>query len=590
MEIDNREEYQLEIANRIRNLVWTVCQDYTMEVKPDVETFLKYPAVAVYDGIRQGAFARYFDKEMMSMYLIKKVYLQAAEEPLLTLAWMVIEEAVHGRLLRERPGAVFLRKEAFETILDRQFKHLSGNALGRLKLAVLREALNGEFAVEARMRGWMNQLYELRNADETITLIQTVDRLYNEVFDPQFESRVGGLDRVLAVTMEELTENSWRDFLTEEMYEENLEQYLEQVAEKMMTSDIQNQPEEEESGSHEPRITIVTEEALEKAYTYVERNFGKTYLSPLEEKRRNHLLCKGIHGDCSLYYTEGILQNPVLRNYQYEYAKKQKAKNKYAYYENHRIVKQNIAILSDLLKKALARRGEGDYMLSDHGEMIPSRLWRIGHTQDVRVFRRDSHRSEEKMVVELLIDASGSQRIRQEQVALQAYIISEALSSVSIPHRIMSFCTFWDYTVLQRFRDYDDPRSENERIFEFTTSSNNRDGLAFLAAAQGLLEREEEKKLLIVLSDGRPYDVLINRPNARNPKPYTGREAVRDTAFSVRKLRNEGIVVLGVFAGEEKDLEAEKRIFGKDFAYIREIGRFSKVTGKYLLRLLNDIG
>ena len=67
------------------------------------------------------------------------------------------------------------------------------------------------------------------------------------------------------------------------------------------------------------KITILTEEELEKAYTYVELNFGKTYLTPAEEKRMNYLMCKGIHEDCSLYFTEGILKNPVKRNYQYEY-------------------------------------------------------------------------------------------------------------------------------------------------------------------------------------------------------------------------------------------------------------------------------
>lgn len=64
---------------------------------------------------------------------------------------------------------------------------------------------------------------------------------------------------------------------------------------------------------------------------------------------------------------------------------------------------------------------------------------------------------------------------------------------------------------------------------------------------------------MIILSDGRPYDVILNRPNARNPQPYHGDYAVRDTGTEVRRLRNLGVSVLGVFAGEEKDLEAEKR-------------------------------
>ena len=75
-----------------------------------------------------------------------------------------------------------------------------------------------------------------------------------------------------------------------------------------------------------------------------------------------------------------------------------------------------------------------------------------------------------KRQVDVLIDASGSQMSRQGDVALQAYIISEALSNVNLPHRVMSFCTFWDYTILHRFREYDDPQSANENIFNYVTS------------------------------------------------------------------------------------------------------------------------
>ncbi len=224
--------------------------------------------------------------------------------------------------------------------------------------------------------------------------------------------------------------------------------------------------------------------------------------------------------------------------------------------------------------------------LADRGTLLPKRLWRIGRTGNVQVFKRELYEDSSSFVVDVLIDASGSQRSRQGQVAIQAYILSEALSNVGIPHRVTSFCTFWDYTVLHNFRDYDADRTENSNIFEYVTSSNNRDGLAVKAVEYDLLQREEEHKILIVLSDGKPYDVILNRPNARNPKPYHGDYAIKDTGFAVRKLRNQGVCVLGVFAGEEKDLQAEKKIFGKDFAYIRDISGFSPVVGRYLIKQL----
>ena len=204
------------------------------------------------------------------------------------------------------------------------------------------------------------------------------------------------------------------------------------------------------------------------------------------------------------------------------------------------------------------------------------------------LFRLEQRRNSLDFVVDILVDASGSQRPRQENVTLQTYILAETLSRLHIPFRVMSFCTFWDYTILHRMRDYDDPREKNSNIFEYITSSNNRDGLAVKAAGIDLLKRQEDRKLLILLSDGKPYDVLVNRPNARNPKPYRDDYALHDTATEVRRLRQQGVSVLGVFVGEETELMAEQKIFGKDFAYARDIRNFSHMVGSYLRRKIEE--
>ena len=49
---------------------------------------------------------------------------------------------------------------------------------------------------------------------------------------------------------------------------------------------------------------------------------------------------------------------------------------------------------------------------------------------------------------------------------------------------------------------------------------------------------------------------------------------MKDTAFEVRRARAFGISVLGIFAGNYEDTAAEKKIFGKDFAYVRDISNF----------------
>lgn len=584
------EDSRMELENRIKNLLWTVSGDYHLEVRPDIALFLRSEDIALYDGIKQGAFARYYDKDMMGLYLIKKIFLQADEAELTAVAQLCIEEAVGEKICLERPGVRGMQRKAFEDILDQEFEVMPsrGDLLGRLKIAVLRNRLDGGFyRTEKSLRPFFELVLRAGSAEDTKELIGIVDQLYNTMLDPSFESRHGSLEDVLAVTLEDLLEYSWEDYLSEEMYEDALEAYVEQVTSQMTgleDTSVTDAMEEQRQKKH--KITVLSPEVLEKAYTYVELNYGKTYLSEAEEKRMNHLMCREIHSDCSLYFTEGILKNPVKRNYQYEYAKRLRNKNVWLYHDKHRIVKSNIAALTDTLRKSLVLRRESQSVLSDRGSIVPSRLWRIGRSSEAKVFLRELKSDNADFVVDVLIDASGSQMSRQGEVALQAYIISEALSNVAIPHRVMSFCTFWDYTILHRFREYDDPRSENENIFNYVTSSNNRDGLAVKTAGYGLLQREEEKKILIILSDGRPYDVIVNRPNARNPKPYQGSFAVSDTATEVRRLRNLDVSVLGVFAGEEKDLATEKRIFGKDFAYIRDIRNFSKIVGRYLMKQL----
>lgn len=591
VEID---EYRLELENRIRNLLWTVSGDYQLDMKPDVSLFLRSKAIALYDGIKQGALARYYDKDMLGLYLVKKIFLQAGENELTFVAQLCIEEAIGDKICEERPGIRDMQRQCMEDILEQEFDILPDlkDIPGRLKVAVLRRRLNnGEWHVEKKLQPFMELIERAGNSTDTLELIRVIDELYNRLMDPDFESMHGTLEQVLAVTMEDLTEYSWEDFLSEEMYEEVLESYAEQLTNSV--SGLENSAvteEMEEKRQKKRSVKVVTPEMLEKAYTYVELNYGKSYLSEAEEKKINYQMCRGIHSDCSLYFTEGILKNPVKSNYQYEYAKRLRNKNIWLYHDKHRIVKHNINVLTETLRKSLVLRSETQTVLSDRGMIVPSRLWRIGRTNDAKLFQQELKGEISDFVVDVLIDASGSQMKRQGDVALQAYIISEALSNVDIPHRVMSFCTFWDYTIMHRFRRYDDPRSENDNIFNYVTSSNNRDGLAIRTAGYDLLQREEEKKIMIILSDGRPYDVIINRLNAKNPEPYQGKAAIADTATEVRRLRNLDVSVLGVFAGEEKDLATEKKIFGKDFAYIRDVANFSKIVGRYLTKQLEIDG
>lgn len=580
-----QDDYQYELENRMRNLLWTVSGDYELEVELDLTSFRYSKYITLYDAVKQGAFARYFSTDEFGLYLVKKLYLGAEEASLMMLAQLCVDLATVDKITAERKGVITLRKKAFEDILDRDFERLTyKNQLpGRIKIAILQEGIDGTYTAEKRVKEQVEEFFSIRSLNRTEEVIQKLDVLYNRIVEPDFEKIHGNLEQVLAVSAEDLRKFNWQDFLNETALEASLEQMVQQMPDGDFPS------EDGQGGSTRAQKIFIDAEAAKKMYSYIELNYGSSYMSEIEQERWNRKLCRGVHADCKLYMTDGILRSCVKENHSYVMARRMKEANERFYRQNQRVARHNIDQLGDILKRSLQARKEDEQIEASYGIIQPRKLWKLGRSQDDKLFLHTIKKNHSDFVVDILMDASGSQRNRQHLVALQGYILSSALSKAKIPHRVLGFCTFWDYTVLHRFREYEEGKEADWRLMEFRSSSNNRDGLALRAAADGLLERMEENKILIVLSDGRPNDLVVNRPNTKNPMVYTGEYAVKNTAAEVRKLRNEGISVLGVFAGEEQDLLAERRIFGKDFAYIRDIGSFAHVVGRYLKKQVDEM-
>lgn len=172
------EDYKMELENRIRNLLWTVSGDYTLDVKPDVSLFLRSKEIALYDGIKQGAFARYFDKNLLGLYLVKKIYLDASETELTGLTQLCIEAAVGERICEERPGVRRMRKKALEDILDQEYETLPSydKLLDRLKIAVFRDVLTGSVQpLEKKLSAFRDQIYACAESGDTMELIRIID-------------------------------------------------------------------------------------------------------------------------------------------------------------------------------------------------------------------------------------------------------------------------------------------------------------------------------------------------------------------------------------------------------------------------------
>ncbi len=605
-------EHRLEIENRIRNLFWTVSGDYSLDFEPDVEDYARSKHTALYEAIKQGAFARHFDQEKLGLYLMKKLYLAADEAHLLELTRLCIESAVYPFLQKERLGTEEIRAQAFR---EWQKNTEGSSGLGRANMRAepltaddilvqaknllmrqaLQESEDGEKSVvreSAQVRFVVDEISTLEHAENTDDVIAVIEKIYNGILDTTFESRNGDLKQVLKLPAISLAQDVWQECMSDEEMEIIIRKYLSSLKKKMMGLEIKSNKKKRvfsigESRTDGPEPEEIDPQAVKRIQEYVELNYGRSYLTTLEQERMNRRFCNGIHKGCTLYLTDGILQNPVMKNNQYRFCQLQFEKNRMYYGSNHWIIKQNIRILADSLKRAFVLRNTDSASRAVTGRLVPNRLWRVTRTKDDKLFDQKKKSENDDFVVDILLDSSGSQAKRQSQVAAQGYIISEALSEAGIPHRVVGYCAFWGYTVLQRFRDYGDDRTANSRIFEFRAYANNRDGLALKTVCASLLERPEANKILIVLSDGKPCDMSVKRPGIRQPAIYDGEEAIKDTATEVRRARNQGICVIGVFVGSEEDLSAEKRIYGKDFAYIRNISNFSRIVGTFLRRQID---
>ena len=344
------EEYRYELENRMKNLLWTVSGDYDLDVSLDIDSFQRSKYISLYDAVKQGAFARFFSKDAFGMYLVKKLYMGAEESSLMGLAQMCVDQAVSEKICKERAGVRTLRKRAFEDLLDRDFDRLAryNNPVGRMKIAMLQEGLNGTYAAERRVREQVDQLLALRNAETTEEVIRKVDDFYNRLVDPEFEQEHGTLEQVLAVSAEDLKKFDWQDFLDETAEEATLEEMMRQVDSSVIPPEM----EEQERKSRAKKL-LVTEEAARKMYSYIELNFGRSYMDEREQERMNRRICRGVHGDCRLYYTDGIIENYVRENNTYVLACRTLELNRRYYRQHQRMARQNITQLGNLLKRSL---------------------------------------------------------------------------------------------------------------------------------------------------------------------------------------------------------------------------------------------
>ena len=182
------------------------------------------------------------------------------------------------------------------------------------------------------------------------------------------------------------------------------------------------------------------------------------------------------------------------------------------------------------------------------------------------------------MAVSILVDCSGSmhgERIREAKRA--AMLLYDFCTGINIPVAIAGHNTTShgsiNYIVCTTHEKVGP--SDKYRINHLRPNGCNRDGAALNVSSALLQKRNEQIKLLIVISDGQPND-----------QDYGGEKAAQDIQEIMRKCHKKGIEVLAAAIGNDQD--NIKRIYGDAFLNISQPEKLSKDLIKIIRKRILD--
>lgn len=584
--------------NRAANILWTVSENYSLVFDGAVQNEYwqkersREEWIMIYHNIILGGAYKFLGHTFLCEWL-DRVYTQFSDPELFKeVFWLSVEEYCVHRLIHERPGIASVQKNAIQAITNNFFSQNSKRPEDDIRKAYYYKKINKIYAAGHRVHSLVCEIEKVSVLSEPKEFDLFLKKLFYDFFHFEFSFLEGTASDQSKSRKRNHPVNTYQTLEKSLSYDEEMSQISDEYTSAEFSSNVTGMDMEHDSDEKEESNALkFIQESEERVRRKVESLFGKQMLSWDEKIRLEKTFSIDIHEGQKIHITKGIFSDSNKDEYRVFRVNQQKEENVQMFNQNEIVYNRNITRLKDVFFRTMSQNREMSYHRADSGRLHVSSVWRLPIVKDDKIFLKGMKDNGSSFVVDILLDSSGSQQERQSLVATQGYILSKALSLCSIPNRVSGFNNFMNYTVIKIFRDYQDDIQKNEEIFNYYASGSNRDGLAIAIILDSLLKQPEEHKILIVLSDGKPNDASVIKRNLAfgNAKDYTGKKAIDDTALAVRRSRMNGVAVLGVFTGELEDLETEKLIYGKDFAYINNIERFSDIVGLYLKRHINNL-
>jgi len=183
------------------------------------------------------------------------------------------------------------------------------------------------------------------------------------------------------------------------------------------------------------------------------------------------------------------------------------------------------------------------------------------------------------LAVGLLLDESGSMSGKRSEVAMAtAIILQNFCETLGIPMAIYGHSTGSHECELYSYIEFDTfTKNDKYRLTDIGARSCNRDGAALRYVAERLMQRPEEAKLLILVSDGQP----------NGDYGYSGAKAEADLRGIQKEYTKKGVCFCAAAIGDDKEII--ESIYGNAFLDISDLNQLPQKLVKVLSKYLHTV-
>ena len=184
---------------------------------------------------------------------------------------------------------------------------------------------------------------------------------------------------------------------------------------------------------------------------------------------------------------------------------------------------------------------------------------------DGKVFYKNNLPNEiPRISVGLLLDESGSMSCgdRSTYARAAAIILYDFCQAMNIPIMVYGHSTSWSRGVdLYSYAEFDAiDKNDKFRMMDISARGSNRDGAALRYVAEQLSKRDEDVRILILVSDGQPADT-----------GYSGTAAEEDLRGIKQEYKRKGLLFVAAAIGDDK--QNIERIYGDSFLDITDLNQ-----------------